>query len=190
MIGSTIEVRQGDLLIAPANMKDTRFEKSVLLVMQNHHRGSMALCLNRPSGYQVSDVLEHIKLDPGFEFNIPLYWGGPVNNNTIWMIHEREWTNPNTVNINANWSMTSNISMFKQMNQGDLPRRFRLFVGFAGWAPFQLEKELEGEPPWSKQHSWLVAHSPDPEWLFDQEEESLWDNAVSLSANQAVNTWL
>lgn len=190
MIRSTIDVNIGDLLIAPANMRDSRFAKTVLLVTTNHLHGTTALCLNKPTGYQVKDILQSIDLEPGFEFNVPLYWGGPINPSSVWMLHDTSWENPYTMSINDNWCMTSHLSMFEQLNGGDLPNLFRIMVGFAGWAPNQLEKELEGEPPWSKEHSWLVAHNPEPEWLMDQDEESLWETSISLSANQAVNTWL
>lgn len=190
MLGAATEVKHGDLLIAPTNMRDSRFSKTVLLVIHNHQHGAMALCLNKPTGYQVKDILRNLDIESGFEFNVPLYWGGPVNPHSVWMIHDNEWKNSHTMELSESWSMTSHLSMFEQINKGDVPNRFRIFIGFAGWAPYQLEKELEGEPPWSKDHSWLIAQNPDPVWLMDQDEEALWESSIQLSANQAVHSWL
>ena len=122
--------------------------------------------------------------------NFPLYWGGPVNANTVWMLHSTEWSCDHTVEINEEWSMTSNIEMFQDFANGNFPRHFRLMLGYCSWAKNQLQSELEGMPPWNHNNSWLIAENLGPEWLFDQPVELLWDNATTLSSHQAVANWL
>lgn len=183
-------VTVGDALIAPANMVDARFDKTVMLVTQVNNTGHMALCLNRPTEYTLQDLLDREDLSIDKKLEHPLYWGGPVNQNTVWMLHDPDWSQRNSLYINDKWSMTSHVSMFSRLSDNDYPRWFRFFFGFAAWGPGQLEHEIQGEHPWRKEHSWLIAKDIDPYWMVDQVEDLLWQEAIQLSANQAVEQWL
>jgi putative transcriptional regulator len=182
-------IRGGDLLIAPAAMRDSRFHKSVILLTHHHDQGSYGLCLNRPSGYSVQDLIEEAELDIDCELRIPLYWGGPVQPNTVWMIHDPDWTTEHTVAVNEHWSMTSHTKMFYHLADQDLPRYFRIFHGYAGWGPGQLAMEMNSQGPWSNHSSWLTVSQIDP-LILEQDETELWTNSVELSAKQAMAHWL
>ena len=175
------------LLIAPPNMPDPRFAKSVLLLTHHQQGGSSAICINRPTEHVVSDVLRELDLD--FELHFPVYWGGPVNSGVVWMLHSSEWAMEDTVAINDHWSMTSDVGMFAHLADHDCPRYFRITVGMSTWGPGQLQMELDGTPPWNKSNSWLVTDNPGPEWLFEQDPETLWDQATELCGRQAVKSW-
>lgn len=177
-----------DLLIAPPTIPDPRFRKSVLMLTHDHNGGSFALCLNKPTEHTLRDILEETGIET--DLNFPLYWGGPVNVNTVWMLHSAEWSTEHTVEINEHWAMTSNISMFHHLADGDYPRYFRIMFGHCTWAPGQLRAELRGIPPWSPRHSWLVAENPGCEWCLEHPVDELWDAAAELSGQQAVATWL
>jgi putative transcriptional regulator len=186
-----ITVRPSDLLIAPPNLPDARFRKAVLMLTHSHEGGSFALCLNRPTRYDCMDILKDLDLDEDINMPLPLYWGGPVSPGTVWMLHSSEWSmQDHTVEINDEWSMTSNERMFLCLNDGDQPQQFRLMFGFCSWAPGQLQAELKGLPPRNPKHSWLVAQNPGAEWVFEQPVENLWENATTLSSHQAVDSWL
>ncbi len=159
-----------------------------MLLTHTNSRGAFALCLNRQSDHSLKDILEPLEID--LELDTPLYWGGPVNPNTIWMLHSSSWSVENTLEVDDNWSVTSHTDMFKRMQDGDIPEKFRIFYGHAAWGPGQLEGEMRGEEPWSQEHSWLVVKDPDPEWLLDMSSDHLWSSSCSLSGQQAVDTWL
>ena len=178
----------GDLLIAPPGIPDKRFHRSVLMLTHDHDGGAFALCVNKPSHYTLIDVLEDIGVEANLNF--PLYWGGPVSPTTIWMLHSSEWSTEHTVPVNDDWSMTSNVEMFHCLADGDFPLHFRIMFGYCAWSQGQLRAELTGREPWNVRHSWLVAQSPDGEWLFEQPIETLWEEATQLSSNQAVDSWL
>lgn len=180
--------KSSDLLIAPPHIPDPRFRKTVLLLTHDHKGGSFALCVNKPTEHTLQDIVDELGIETNINF--PLYWGGPVNQNTVWMLHSSEWECEYTVPINADWSMTSNISMFTHMADGDYPNQFRLMLGYCSWSPGQLKSELEGLPPWNHNSSWLIANNLGPEWLFEQPIDLLWENATTLSSHQAVNQWL
>lgn len=184
-----MDLNLGDLLIAPTTIPDSRFRDTVIMLCQHGPGGAMGLCLNKPSNHTLADLSQELEitLNP----DTPIYWGGPVSPRTIWMLHSSEWSlDEHTVEINEEWSMTSNTRMFYHISDGDMPNRFRFMHGYAAWAADQLEAEVKGEHPWKPQHSWLIAQKPDPEWLFDMEENQLWAASASLCANQAVAQWM
>lgn len=184
----TVKVRAGDLLIAPPTMPDPRFEHGVMLVTHHNSRGAFALCVNRQTEHTLKDILEPI--DITMDRDVPLYWGGPVGTNTVWMLHDPQWSVDNTMRIDDNWAITSHLHMFNKMSQGDWPSRFRIMFGHASWQAGQLEAELEGREPWDHKSSWLVAHRPDPEWLINYDPEELWTSSCSLCSQQTVDSWM
>jgi putative transcriptional regulator len=181
-------LRAGDLLVAPPNIIDQRFDKTVMLVTHTNSRGSFALCVNKKTDHTVNDILE--PMDMRIELNCPLYWGGPVHPNTVWMLHDNSWSVENSLPVNEKWAVTSHTDMFEKMINGDPPERFRIFYGHAAWGPGQLEGELRGEDPWKQEHSWLIVNNPDPEWMMLSDVEHLWTASCSISGQQAVESWL
>lgn len=183
-------IKAGDLLVAPATMRDTRFEKSVILLTHHHMEGSYGLCLNRLTGYTIQDLIKEAELDIDCELHMPLYWGGPVQPSTVWMIHDPDWSTPYTISINNNWSMTSHTEMFYHLADQNLPKYFRIFHGYAGWGPGQLMMEMHSLGPWEKQTSWLTVEQVEPETVLEKDESQLWTTTVELSARQAMDHWL
>jgi len=185
-----IEIKPTDLLIAPPNIPDPRFRDSVLMLTHYSETGAHGLCVNKPSGYTLDEILSDSDFNIESVPRIPIYWGGPVSQNSIWMLHSSDWVSDKSVMITTSWAMTSSESMFHHLADGDSPRYFRLLMGYASWAPDQLENELSGVEPWKKEHSWLTANNLGPEWLFEQPVEQLWGSVVTLSCHQAVDSWL
>lgn len=178
----------GDLLIAPPAIPDHRFSECVLLITQESNMGTQALCLNKSSGHTVNEVIEPLGLE--LVKDLVLYWGGPVGLNTVWMLHSSEWAHENTQAINEHWSMTSNMQMFHEYLAGNRPRYCRFMIGHSAWAPAQLDMELQGEGPWSRDSSWLVAQSPSPKEMYSLGPSQLWHMSCGLAGNQAVSSWL
>jgi putative transcriptional regulator len=176
-----------NLLIAPPQMPDSRFQKAVMMLTHDHEGGSFALCVNRPTHNTLTDIAREIDID--LNLNFPMYWGGPVNSGVIWMLHSSEWSVDRTIELNDEWSMTSDVKMFYHLSDGDVPKYFRITFGMCTWAPGQLESEMRGVPPWNKNASWLTAENPGPEWLIEMSPETLWEASTALCSQQAVNSW-
>jgi putative transcriptional regulator len=104
-----------DLLIAPPAMPDTRFRRTVLMITHEHDSGSFALCVNRPSPHTLRDVLANSDIDIINPPDIPVYWGGPVSSNSLWMLHSTDWATDDTAVISSAWAMTSSESMFHRL---------------------------------------------------------------------------
>ena len=183
-----LELSAGDLLIAPPKMVDPRFQKTVIMLTHHSEDGSLGLVLNKPTEHSVDDLVAEVGLT--CPFNCDLFWGGPVNPQTVWMLHTPEWQLPTTHKFSMEWSMTSSMNMFHEMERTHKPDYFRMFFGFASWGPDQLVMELEGHGPWRRDSSWLVWHQPHGQQLLDVDSEDLWSVATEQCARQAVNSWL
>ena len=187
MIETNYHKRAGDVIIAPPRMQDQRFAKTVIMLTNFKQGAVFGLCVNKPSAHSVQDLTP--ELDVHIDHDIPLYWGGPVNPQTIWMLHDTGWQIDASVQINQHWAMTSHRSMFHHLADGDRPSNFILTFGFCGWGKGQLEGELKGDPPWSVESSWLVWDQPDSH-LLEVESSELWRIATEQSAHQAVSHWM
>ena len=178
----------GDVIIAPPRIRDSRFAKTVVMLTHTTGGAQFGLCLNKPSSNTVADLTP--ELDVPLPYDIPLYWGGPVNPQTIWMLHSSEWVIEDTHTINKHWSMTSCLEMFHHIADGDCPNYYRFTFGFCGWAPGQLENELKGQEPYGLDSSWLTWSNPDTSKLLEVGHEELWRVSCEQSSHQAVASWL
>jgi putative transcriptional regulator len=181
-------VNPGSLLIAPPTFPDNCFSETVHLVTHHTKGGTFALCVNQATDLTLKEVL--VDLNINSDINFPMYWGGPVDPTSIWMLHDSDWHCGSTIKFHKDWAMTSNQEMLRRMADGDVPNYFRLMYGSCSWGRGQLEAELAGTGPWSPRTSWLVADSPDPRWLMEEPVEDLWHTSTMLSAHQAVNKWI
>lgn len=183
-----IQIATTDLLIAPPSMLDHRFKEAVIMLTHHTRAGSFGLCVNRPSQYTLRSLQDELPVE--LDIDYPVYWGGPVSPGTIWMLHSTDWTCDHTIEIDQDWAMTSNTSMFYHIADRDLPEYFRIMYGYCGWSQGQLLAELEGTRPWTHNHSWLTARNPGPDWLLEWDHDLLWEQCTELSSRQAVNSWL
>jgi ABC-2 type transport system permease protein len=109
--------------------------------------------------------------------------GGPVNVKAFTMLHSAEWKCSNTMRINDTFSISSSADILTNLAMGNCPARWRLFVGLCGWTPGQLENEIQGNPPFKHNHSWLVA-TADQDLVFELDNQSQWTKAIDHSGNE------
>ncbi len=180
-----IELEPTDLLIAPPSLIQDQFTETVIMLI-NHvdDMGTIGLCMNKPLDLCLSEVIEGC---PAIFDNHELYWGGPAQAQTLWVLHSSEWSIENTIEISPEWSITSHATMFEQMEEGMLPNIMRVFMGYCAWDIGQLEMELAGAPPFSKNEAWLVSTYIDTEEMLDIDPTDMWEQACEISCSQAVD---
>lgn len=178
-----LKLQAGDLLVAPPSLNASTFSGSVVLLCSTNP--TMGLVLNHPTGTPLSRIAPDIEEYMDTE----IYWGGPVNVNTIWMLHTQDWSMHNTVDINTHWSVTSNQRMFNKLAQGEWPEYWRVFAGSSVWAPGQLEQEVQQLGQGPRAQGWLTAHSPQPESVLGTDYHELWQAGCEWVKNQAVAQW-
>jgi putative transcriptional regulator len=177
----------GNLLIAPPSVKNNFWQKSVVMVTEDHAHGTAGVIINKRSNMSVVEFAQQlgIALDlPGF-----VYIGGPVNPKNLSILHSSEWTCSNTMRINDEFSLSSSHDMIPRFAVGDLPEYWRIMLGVAGWAPGQLNSELEGIAPFKHENSWCVVKSS-IELVFGNDNNEQWCNAIDQSAQEFAENLL
>jgi len=177
----------GQLLIAPPTIRGNFWQKSVIFITENHHRGSMGVLLNRNSKNNLRDFSQQL----GEAVDIPgyAYIGGPVNSKALVVLHSSDWRCNNTLEINNMFSMSSQADLLRRLAMGDRPRYWRLFLGLCAWNPQQLESEVLGKHPYSHENSWLLA-TPNYHNVFELDSTEQWTHCIECSGLEFVNNIL
>lgn len=171
-------IEPGFLLAAP-RLGDANFGGTVVLLGVHNDEGSLGWIVN-------GDVVERAALvvratglvKPGDElpasFDAPALRGGPVSPETVWILYRRTKTEPlldGSIAVGDHLAVTATEGALRALLRGDSPSTFRLLVGYAGWGPGQLERELS-------EGAWLPADA-DAALLFDDARETLWQRAYA-----------
>ena len=156
------------LLVAKPTILDPNFSQTVVLVTQTREGETVGVILNRPTPLAASALLAPEL--PSGNYHDSMYFGGPVLRQVIVALFHSERPPPAPafhVLKDVYLSMhPDNIRMLLESKQ----RRYRLYVGFSGWAPGQLEAELDGD-------GWYVLPAED-DLLFRQDTAGLWQELV------------
>ena len=151
----------GSLLLASPGMHDVTFDRTVIFVLEHDDSGSMGLVLNHPSDMLVSDAL------PDFGPLVTpdrLFLGGPVEQGTALVLAEP--LDPAAPDMHFMHHGIGLLDLAAERNPIQHLERARVFSGYAGWGPRQLEGELRGG-------SWIVAHCQ-PEDLWADDYQTQW----------------
>lgn len=171
----------GQLLIAMPSMSDPRFARSVIYMCAHSDDGAMGIIINQRAPHigfpdlleqlDIADEQERIMLKPKLaEMNIHV--GGPVETGRGFVLHSSDYyASDSTLPINEGVCLTATIDILRAIAVGDGPNRSLLALGYAGWAPQQLEKEIQA-------NGWL--HCPaDEDLVFDGDLDAKYRNTLA-----------
>lgn len=132
----------------------------------------MGLVLNRPVVKPTfEDLLRQLKVEPmPPQRDVRLCAGGPVENGRGFVLHTADWTGDGSLLVNENMALTASLDVLKVIAEGNGPRECLLALGYAGWGPGQLDKEIQ-------QNAWLSAPA-DETLLFDDAHDTKWRRAM------------
>lgn len=162
---------QGHLLVASPKLSDPNFFHTVVLLIQHDDEGAFGVVLNRPMQTTIAEAWEQVSEIPCL-LEGPLHTGGPCNG-PLMALHTHTAAEGREV-LPGLYFSTERSDLEAVVAEDAATARF--FVGYAGWAPDQLEGEL-------KEGSWLVAEANVPD-LFDDSED-LWHSAIRSIARSA-----
>ena len=159
----------GQLLIAMPGMGDTRFERSVVYMCAHSEQGAMGIIINKTTPMmRFGDLLSQLDLhpedspmEPSAELmDMPVLFGGPVEQGRGFVLHTSDYfTADSSLPVADNIALTATVDILKAMASGQGPQRAVLALGYAGWAPGQLENEI--------QHNGWLTVAADEELLFN-----------------------
>jgi len=163
---------QGQLLVATESLGDPRFAHTVLYMVRHDATGALGLVVNRPVGtVSLGRILESLGRDhDGARGEIRVHYGGPVDAGRGFVLHTREWMSGDSRVVQDGIAVTSDPEVFDALARGAGPRRVLFAAGYAGWAPGQLEAEIDGG-------FWIVV-SADEALIFDDDAGGKWERAT------------
>jgi putative transcriptional regulator len=153
-----VESLQGQLLISSPLLHDPNFRRTVVLMTHHDDEGAMGLVLSRPSEIKIADAVPELAELPAAGDLV--YVGGPVQPEAVVVLVEHE-TEPEV-------PIVGNVAFMQagaDVDELDAVRA-RVFAGYSGWGPGQLEGELE-------ESSWIVVPA-EPEDAFALDPDELW----------------
>jgi len=171
----------GQLLIAMPQMADPRFAQTVIYMCAHSDDGAMGLVINRPiDSISFPGLLKQLDIDaPDASDQIRVMFGGPVEGGRGFVLHSPDYVQDSTMMIEGAVGLTATMDILKAMATGSGPRRSLLALGYAGWAPGQLDHEIQA-------NGWL--HAPaDSDLIFNDDVDSKWNRALaSLGISSAM----
>jgi len=164
----------GQMLIAMPGIGDPRFERALVLVCAHDDSHAMGIAVNRPvEGLTVPDLLHRLEVKSTIEIPADLVlMGGPVERERGFVIHTDDYTSgDHSLAIDTGLALTATREVLEAMGREEGPRRALLALGYAGWGPGQLEREI-------RENVWLTC-DPDEALVFGGDHAHKWQMALA-----------
>jgi putative transcriptional regulator len=166
----------GRLLVATEALRDPRFSRTVVYMIRHDATGAMGLIVNRPvRELPLAPLLRQWGLDDrGVTGTVLAHYGGPVELRLGFVLHTAEYATPDTQRVTGDIALTAEPAVpgvLADIARGAGPRKALFLLGYAGWAPGQLEGEID-------LGSWITVPA-DPALLFDEDHARKWERAAA-----------
>ncbi len=169
----------GQMLIAMPGMGDPRFEQAVVLIAVHGARGAMGLIVNKlipDLGFL--PLLKQLEIATGpATRRLPIHFGGPVETQRGFVLHDDPQgvaADPDSPLMPAGHGLaiTTSRDVLVALAEGGGPSRVMLALGYAGWGPGQLEREIG-------QNAWLTG-ACDPDLVFAAQPSRIWADSLRV----------
>ena len=169
----------GQILVAMPTIQDDRFARTVIYICAHSSEGAMGIVINKPApNVKFRDLLEQLDVIPKNTSGepirvspVPVLAGGPVETQRGFVLHSADFfIKDSTLSIDQGICLTATLDILKAMARGEGPARAILALGYAGWAPGQLESEINA-------NGWLNC-AADAELIFRAAPEDKYATAL------------
>lgn len=163
-------------LIAMPAMADPHFAKALTLICEHNQQGALGVVVNRPTDMTLGTLFDQVEIplnDRGVG-NLPVYFGGPVQVDRGFVLHRPVGGWQSTLSVGGELGLTTSKDVLEALGHGQGPgvKNVLVSLGYAGWAPGQLEQELG-------QNAWLTVKA-EPAVIFDLPPEERFAVAMQL----------
>jgi len=165
-------------LIAMPGMGDGTFAGTVVYLCEHTEQGALGLVINKPIDIKLKNLFEKVELSLDREdlADEPVYFGGPVQTERGFVLHERlgeEGGHYNsTLQIQGGLEMTTSKDVLEALSHGAGPKKVLVTLGYSGWGAGQLEEEMS-------RNGWINV-SAERGIIFDTPVEQRYEKALSL----------
>ena len=161
-------------LISTEKMKDSRFKKTVIIMLESNENGAWGLVINKRLGTMPIALLIDPSLNTAkereklYKTNIPVFWGGPVDAKEIFILHSIEYQSDTTKNY-GNISISQDYDILFDIAKNKGPEKSLVIFGYSGWGSGQLEGEMERD-------HWVLSDL-NLEIIFNKDSNIKWNKA-------------
>ena len=170
----------GKCLVA---MPDTNgeFAQSVIYICSHGKDGTMGFIINhRLKEFSFSDLAVELPFSiKNKSLPISLYQGGPLDKNKGFILHSDEYQISDSINTGGGIAVSSSLEVLKDIAEGKGPKQRIIALGYAGWAPEQLEKEILN-------NQWLIINA-DKDLVLNEKDTLKWEKALSSLGIDNIN---
>ena len=167
-----------NFLVATEKMTDDRFKKTIIVMLNNDEEGAWGLVVNKPIGKVPLNLLintsQKLKNEKKKLYNVevPILWGGPVDEKQIYILHSKEYKNETTESY-KDFSITRDYKILFDIAENKGPEKSLIIFGYSGWGSGQLEGEMERD-------HWILSDI-DLNIIFNEESNTKWNKAYKNS---------
>ncbi len=178
MPGAPIDLTN-QFLIAMPGMADESFAGAVIYLCEHTEKGALGLVINKPIDIKLKNLFEKVELtlDRDDLADAPVYFGGPVQTERGFVLHEKQPSDSAAYNSTlaipgGGLEMTTSKDVLEALSSGSGPKRVLVTLGYSGWGAGQLEEEMS-------RNGWINVGAT-PEVIFDTPAEKRYERALSL----------
>jgi len=170
---ANLELEAGKFLIASNLLGDPRFMQTVVLLIRYDRSGSMGLIINHPTDITLSEAFPD--LATGKKGSDLVFIGGPVGISRMFLLLRTRTQPDESLHVFGNgYFSISKAVLEDRMKNPAAQEKLRAYAGYSGWAPGQLEAEIQAG-------HWLVWHG-DPEMIFEHDPTEVWKEMIRRSS--------
>lgn len=166
-------------LIAMPSMRDDRFSRAVIYVCAHSEEGAMGLIINQPQQMLFSDLVVQLGLiDEGQSIRLParardfvVRNGGPVDRSRGFVLHTDDYRVESSLPVSEEICLTATVDILRAITHGKGPRSALMTLGYSGWSPGQLEREVS-------ENDWLTCPAQF-DLLFDTDMDTKYDRVLT-----------
>ena len=175
----TINLTSHFLIAMPA-MSDPNFSRTLTFICEHNERGALGIVVNRPIEVTLGSLFKQVEIEsPGSPLaDEPVFYGGPVQFDHGFVLHRPVGAWKSTLPV-GDIGLTTSRDILEAMSAGQGPRQQLVALGYAGWAPGQLEDEI-------LRNGWLTVRA-DLDLIFDVPPEARYEAAMSTLGVNAAN---
>jgi putative transcriptional regulator len=161
-------------LIAMPAMTDPHFARTLTFICEHNEQGALGVVVNRPIDMTLDMLLKQIEIaNPALACeSMPVHYGGPVQIDRGFVLHQPAGEWQSTLKVGEDIGLTTSKDILEAVARGEGPGHLLVTLGYAGWAPGQLENELA-------QNAWLTV-AADAQVLFGTPAPKRYDAGLKL----------
>jgi len=166
---------RGNIICALPQLKDIFFTRSLIYITHHTKDGALGIVLNyKIMNINSSDLFSRLNISSTQDNkSFSLHIGGPLNQNNGFILHSKEYKKEDTIKISNSVNLTCTTKIIEDIARDIGPEKYFISLGYAGWAPGQLEQEIIN-------NSWIKINEK-MDLIFDTEADKKWEKAIEFT---------